>query len=221
MQELILYGYTVSNYSNKVKLALLLKNIDFKEKRVSPGENDKNINGSPAGLIPYIQHGDFFLSDSQAICEYLDAVSPNSQPLIPIDAKDAARMRQVISIIETIIDSAARRIYTKKLYSSAPPKEIFEEANNRLQRGVRALNRLNCFTDSAILGPNLTLADCAAMGTLPLVEEALSDYTKAGLLKDLNGYSSYYERRMQEEPFVEVENSRKKTFRGLARRAGK
>lgn len=221
MQGLVLYGYTVSNYSNKVKLALLLKNIQFKEKRVSPGENEKNINGSPAGLIPYIQYNDFFLSDSQAICEYLDAVFPELQPLIPSDAKDAAKMRQVISIIETIIDSAARRVYTKKLYSSAPPTEVFEEANNRLQRGVRALNRLNCFCDSAILGPNLTLADCAAMATLPLVEEALSDYTSEGLLKDLKGYSSYYERRMQEEPFIEVENARQKTFRGLARRAGK
>lgn len=221
MQEFLLYGYTVSNYSNKVKLALLLKNIPFKEKRVSPGENDKNINGSPAGLIPYIQHDDFFLSDSQAICEYLEAAFPDSQPLIPSDAKQAAKMRQVISIIETIIDSAARRIYTKKLYSSAPPREVFEEANNRLQRGVRALNRLDCFSNSAILGSNLTLADCAAMATLPLVEEALSDYTTGSLLKDLNGYSSYYEQRMQEEPFIEVENARQKTFRGLARRAGK
>jgi glutathione S-transferase len=221
MEQLVLYGYTVSNFSNKVKLALLLKGIDFKEKRVSPGENEKNINYSPAGLIPFIQHNEFSLSDSQAICEYLEAAFPGSPTLIPQDIKNAARMRQVISIIETIIDSAARRIYTKKLYSSAPPAEAFEEANKRLQRGVRALNRLDCFSSSAIIGAQLTLADCAAMATLPLVDDALNNYTTAGLLNDLSGYKNYYKRRMQEEPFIEVENARKRTFRGLSRRTGK
>ncbi|MDB5914806.1 MAG: glutathione S-transferase, partial [Ramlibacter sp.] len=50
-----LHGFSVSNYYNKVKLALLEKGIPFQEKYVGVMEKSPELlAASPLGKIPYI-----------------------------------------------------------------------------------------------------------------------------------------------------------------------
>lgn len=51
-----LCGFHVSNYHNKVRLALLEKGVPFEEDAsVSPSQKDEYLARSPMGKIPYLE----------------------------------------------------------------------------------------------------------------------------------------------------------------------
>lgn len=75
-----LHGFAVSNYYNKVKLALLEKGIDFREEWVLPSQEESELRRSPLGKIPFIETEQGLVSESQAIVEYLEDAYPE-QPL--------------------------------------------------------------------------------------------------------------------------------------------
>ncbi len=72
-----LCGFSLSNYYNKVKLALLEKGIPFTEERVMTKSTDEAVLAcSPLGKIPFIrtEHGP--ICESQVIVDYLEALQP-------------------------------------------------------------------------------------------------------------------------------------------------
>ena len=67
-----LHGFPISNYYNKVKLALLEKNVPFTEEFVHPKNADAAVFAmSPLGKIPFIRTPQGALCESQAIMEYI------------------------------------------------------------------------------------------------------------------------------------------------------
>ncbi|HET7527461.1 MAG TPA: glutathione S-transferase N-terminal domain-containing protein, partial [Burkholderiaceae bacterium] len=80
-----LCGMAISNYYNKVKLALLEKNIAFEEEHVKTGSKDEAVLlCSPLGKVPFIRTPHGPLCESEAIMSYLEAIQPNP-PLVPAD----------------------------------------------------------------------------------------------------------------------------------------
>ena len=86
-----LYGWAISNYCNKIKLVLLEKDIPFTEVEVFTtqigaisSQNAELLKYSPIGKIPFIETKQGFLSESQAIFEYLEEAYPQ-KPLYPDD----------------------------------------------------------------------------------------------------------------------------------------
>lgn len=80
---LTLCGFPISNYYNKVKLALLEKGVVFAEEYASPrSKNEAMLEDSPLGKIPFLRTPQGVVCESQAILEYIDAVYPQ-QPLLP------------------------------------------------------------------------------------------------------------------------------------------
>jgi glutathione S-transferase len=77
-----LYGSAISNYYNKIKLALMEKEIAFLEELVVPSQDEAMLKLSPLGKIPFIKSNDGYLSESQAILEYLEDTFPVN-PLYP------------------------------------------------------------------------------------------------------------------------------------------
>lgn len=71
-----LYGGAISNYYNKIKLALMEKGIAFLEELVLPSQDEAILKLSSLGKIPYIKSDDGYLSESQAILEYLEDAFP-------------------------------------------------------------------------------------------------------------------------------------------------
>jgi glutathione S-transferase len=88
---LVLCGSSISNYYNKVKLALLEKGVDFREEYVATGGSDEAVLGaSPLAKIPFLRTDDGPLCESQAILEYIEAAWPEP-PLLPRDPSPPPR----------------------------------------------------------------------------------------------------------------------------------
>jgi glutathione S-transferase len=56
-----LYGGAISNYFNKIKLALMEKEIAFLEELVSPSQDEEMLKLSPSGQNPIHQKGRWLL----------------------------------------------------------------------------------------------------------------------------------------------------------------
>jgi glutathione S-transferase len=63
-----------------------------------------------AARVPALQHGDFWLSESQAIVDYLEDVFPPPRwpALLPRDARGRARARHISSVMRTELQSLRR-----------------------------------------------------------------------------------------------------------------
>jgi len=100
-EELTLYSYWRSSAAYRVRIALNLKGLVFKTIPVhlvrqggeQLGEAYRNIN--PQGLVPVLLHRGQVLTQSMAICEYLDACFER-YPLLPADPLQRARVRSLV-----------------------------------------------------------------------------------------------------------------------------
>lgn len=96
--QLTLYSYWRSSAAYRVRIALKLKGLPFRTVPVNLvkdggeqlGEEYRRIN--PQGLVPALVHEGRVLTQSLAICEYLDEVFP-AYPLLPADFQARALVR--------------------------------------------------------------------------------------------------------------------------------
>jgi maleylacetoacetate isomerase len=96
----VLHGYWRSTAAYRVRIALELKGLAWRHAGVDlvrdggeqHGASYKALN--PAGLVPTLVWGDVVLSQSLAICEYLDEVRPEP-PLLPEGAERRAQARAI------------------------------------------------------------------------------------------------------------------------------
>ena len=92
-RPLTVIGSYVSPYVRKVLACMNLKGLDYEVDPITPFfGNDRFEQLSPLRRIPVLVDGDFSISDSSAICAYLDEAYPD-RPLLPKDPKDRARAR--------------------------------------------------------------------------------------------------------------------------------
>ena len=115
---LTLCGFAVSNYHNKVKLALLEKGIPFDEQEVFPIPTPGLLEKSPLGKIPYLETEDGVLVESQVIMDYLEARHPQP-PLMPADPYRAAQVRELMTFLELHIELVARELYGEAFFGGA------------------------------------------------------------------------------------------------------
>ena len=163
-----LSGFHVSNYHNKVRLALLEKGIEFEEDaNCRPSQKDEWLARSPMGKVPVIEVDGTALAESQAICEYLEDAYPQV-PLYPKDPLARAKVRELIAVIELHMELVARRLYGALYFGGQVSEETKKEVERDLAKGVRAFSKLVKF-DPYIAGKEFTLADCVAFVSLPLI----------------------------------------------------
>ena len=163
-----LRGFHVSNYHNKVRLALLEKGIEFEEDaNCRPSQKEEWLARSPLGKVPVIEVDGTALAESQAICEYLEDAYPQV-PLYPKDPLARAKVRELIAVIELHMELVARRLYGALYFGGQVSEETKKEVERDLAKGVRAFSKLVKF-DPYIAGKEFTLADCVAFVSLPLI----------------------------------------------------
>jgi maleylacetoacetate isomerase len=102
--DLLLYGYWRSSSAYRVRIALNLKGLRYRQQPVhlvrgggeqhGPGYRDVN----PLGLVPALRHGAHTIVQSTAICEYLEETFPDA-PLLPSDAPGRARVRSMVQTV--------------------------------------------------------------------------------------------------------------------------
>lgn len=99
-QQLTLYGYWRSSAAYRVRIALNLKGLSARMKAVhlvrQGGEQHADAFRAlnPQGLVPVLVHGEQVISQSLAICEYLDECF-QQYPLLPAQAPERAHIRSM------------------------------------------------------------------------------------------------------------------------------
>lgn len=163
-----LCGIAISNYYNKVKLALLEKGIPFEEERVNTGSKDEAVlSCSPLGKVPFIRTPQGPLCESEAIMGYLEAIHPHP-PLLPADPYAAAKVRELSIFVDLHLELVARELYVQAFFGGTVGEETKASARKRLGRNIPAFKRLAKFSPY-VAGDMFTQADCAAWPHLPLV----------------------------------------------------
>ena len=168
---LVLCGFTASNYYNKVKLALLEKGLPFTEEKVpTDSTDDAVLSASPLGKIPFIRTPQGALCESQVILDYIEATHP--QPALTLaDPWQAAKVRELITFIDTYLEQAARQLYPKAFFGAEMSEANLAHIRKQLDKNIAAFKRLAAFTPY-VAGDSFTMADCAAWANLPLVSMA-------------------------------------------------
>ncbi len=175
-----LYGFAISNYYNKVKLALLEKNAPFTEVYVHPKHIDAaTLVMTPLGKVPFITTTQGALCESQAIMEYIDAAFP-SPPLMPADPFAAAKVRELIVFIDLHLELVARELYGQAFFGGTASESAQARVKKLLTRNIAAFKGLVKFAPF-VAGEMFTQADCAAFASLPVIGMA----TKAVYGEDL------------------------------------
>jgi len=176
-----LCGFAASNYHNKVKLALLEKNVPFEEVLAWIGETDPSA--SPLGKVPYIITDSGTLCESEVIMEYLEAAYPQ-HPLLPADPLQAGKVRELITFMELYLELTARELYPEAFFGGKVSDSVKERQHKLLSRYIAGFAKLAKFSPY-IAGDTFTMADCAALVHLPLVSSATKIIYGTDMLADL------------------------------------
>ena len=217
---LTLCGFAASNYYNKVKLALLEKEVPFEEKLVWADRSPALIEKSILGKIPYFEIGDQVICESQVMAEYLEDAYPQ-KPLMPADPIERAELRHLIMFMELHLELVARELYGEAFFGGKVSDETKVRVEKILKRNTSAFGKLAKFSPF-VAGSTFTLADCVALAHLPLVGQAtkaiygvdmLADYPIRDYVKKLGERASVQkvdaDRRTNRELFMQLMSAKK------------
>jgi glutathione S-transferase len=198
-----LCGFRLSNYHNKVRIALLEKGVPFEEDaEVKPSQEAAYLALSPMGKVPYAQIDGARLCESEVILEYLEDAYPQ-KPLLPKDPLERAKVRELVTVLELHMELVARRLYAG-LFAGAPISEGTKQSvEKELGKGIRAFKALAKF-DPFIAGKDLTLADCAAAVHLPIISLATKSAYGRDALEDVAQVKPYLKMIGERPAFAKV-----------------
>ena len=107
----VLYNAPQSTCSQKVRISLCEKGLEFSEVKLDLFKGDqltaeyKRLN--PNGVVPTLVHGDEVITDSSVIVEYLDDLFPEVS-LTPSTAAGRAHMREWMRFFEEVAAPSVR-----------------------------------------------------------------------------------------------------------------
>jgi len=212
-----LCGFHISNYHNKVRLALLEKGVPFEEDAsCAPSQKDEFVARSPMGKVPFVELDDGRrLVESDVITEYLEDAYPQ-KPLLPKDPFERAKVRELVKVMELHLELVARRLYPEVFFKRGPVSDETRQAvQKELAKGVRSLKALAKFAPY-IAGSQLTIADCAAFVHLPLVSLAAKHGLGRDVLDELPQLKPYLKMLGERPVFSRVNEDRKAAQAALA-----
>ena len=211
-----LCGFRISNYHNKIRIALLEKGVPFEEDpHCNPSQKDEFLVRTPVGKVPFLElDGGRRLAESEVIAEYLEEAYPQ-KPLLPKDPFERAKVRELIKFMELHVELVARRLYGHVFFKRNVSEEVKQAVENDLVKGIRALKALVRF-DPYLAGKELTLADCAAFVHLPLVSLATKHAFGRDFLEDLAQLKPYLRMLGERPAFSKVNEDRKAAQAALA-----
>ena len=161
-----LYGFSVSNYYNMVKLALLEKGLPFEEVPFYAGQSPEALAISPRGKVPVLETAQGFINETAVILEYIEQ-SQKGTPLLPTDPFERAQVLALAKEIELYIELPARACYGEAFFGSPLPDAIKDKTQAELLLGFASLGRHGKFAPY-VAGDSLSLADVYFLYSVPL-----------------------------------------------------
>ena len=212
-------GFRISNYHNKVLIALLEKGVPFEEDcNVRPSQKPEYLALSPMGKVPFMEVGGTRLIESEVILEYLEDAYPQ-KPLLPKDALARAKVRELVTVIELHLELVARRLYPGAFFGGTTSDGTRQSVEKDLAKGVRTLKALAKFSPF-IAGAEFSLADCAAAVHLPVVSLATKLTYGRDFLEELPQAKPYL-KMLGERPAIAKVNADRKAASEAAKTAAK
>ncbi|MCP2024435.1 glutathione S-transferase family protein [Pseudomonas laurylsulfatiphila] len=161
-----LYGFSVSNYYNMVKLALLEKGLPFEEVPFYGGTAPEALAISPRGKVPVLHVEQGFINETAVILEYIEQ-SQKGTPLLPSDPFERAQVLALAKEIELYIELPGRACYGEAFFGMTLPDAIKEKTKAELLLGMAALGRHGKFSPY-VAGDRLSVADLYFLYSVPL-----------------------------------------------------
>lgn len=185
-----LYHYPLSPFSRKVRLCLAEKKIEVGLVEERYWEQDSDfLRRNPAGKIPVLKMGSRTLSDSTAICEYIDETHPNP-PLLPKNAEARFEARRLVGWFddkfyhEVTSKLIGERVYRKVMGTGYPD-------STNVKAGAKAikyhLDYMAYLMDDRrwLAGNDMTMADFAAAAQLSCLDYTSDvDWNRHEVVKD-------------------------------------
>ena len=178
-----LYGFTLSNYVNMVKMALIEKELAFDWVDVKPSQENDYLAKSPMGKVPCIETEQGFLSETNIILEYIEETGTGVK-LMPTDPFERARVRELMKEIELYIELPARTTLPEAFFGGTVSDEVKATAKKNLQKGIACLKRNGKFAPY-VAGSEFTYADILLQYSLGLASQCAKRVLDMNLLEDL------------------------------------
>lgn len=185
-----LYHYPLSPFSRKVRLCLAEKKIEVGLVEERYWEQDAEfLRRNPAGKVPILKMGSRTMSDSTAICEYLDETHP-TPPLFPKNAEARCEVRRIVGWFddkfynEVTMKLTGERVYRKVMGTGYPD-------STNVKAGARAvkyhIDYMAHLLDERrwLAGNEMTMADFAAAAQLSCLDYTSDvDWNRHEVVKD-------------------------------------
>ncbi|VVM39846.1 glutathione S-transferase [Pseudomonas fluorescens] len=195
-----LYGFSVSNYYNMVKLALLEKGLLFEEVTFYPAQTPESLAISPRGKVPVLGVDAGFINETAIILEYLEQTQKGT-PLLPSDPFERAQVLAIAKEIELYIELPGRACYGEAFFGMTLPDAIKEKTKSELLLGFAALGRHGKFAPY-VAGDSLSIADLYFLYSVPLACAVGQKLFGIDLLAELPQAKALLE-RLEQNPHVQ------------------
>ncbi len=185
-----LFHVPLSPYCRKVRLSLAEKKIEVQLVEERYWEQDPDfLRRNPAGKVPVLRLDGQIMSESAAICEYIEDTRPEP-PLMPKTAEARYEVRRLVGWFD---DKFHHEVTSKLLYERVNKKmtgQGYPDSKN-VKEGARAikyhLGYMAWLLDQRrwLAGDQMTLADFAAAAHLSALDYISDvDWNRSAAVKD-------------------------------------
>ncbi|EEE36051.1 maleylacetoacetate isomerase [Rhodobacteraceae bacterium KLH11] len=165
---MILYGIPVSTYTAKVRMLLDLKGIVY-EMQPPPGgySTPEYMKIAPLGTIPALKDGDFVISESSVISNYVDEKFPDV-PMRPGTAQDRAKQQFMAIYHDLWLEPHLRRTFGHV----DPATRVQSELDGHLDKFQDRIDKMEELFEPGpfMCGDQISVADLAFPATFSLAD---------------------------------------------------
>jgi glutathione S-transferase len=166
-----LYSGDLSPYSARVRMQIYAKGItDITLERPATFGTPKFREANPIGRIPVLDIDGDLMPESEVIAEYLEEVYPTPS-LLGANPRETAHIRTLARIGDVYLMNNMFML-AGQTYAAEKNQGVIDLLAGQVVRNLKALDRM-IGTDGFACAGRLTLADCALVPALFLVENTL------------------------------------------------
>jgi glutathione S-transferase len=156
-------SFWISPYAFSCYVALKEKKLPFEVQTVSLPDRDHHRpdyqRRSMTGRVPMLEHGDFTLSESSAIVEYLDDAFPGTTRALPTSTRDRARARQIMAWVRSDLMPIREERATTTMFYERATKPLSPGAQDAARRLIAFAQAVVPEGRTSLFGAEWTAAD--------------------------------------------------------------